>query len=82
MLILVSADLAGARNRFQFAKETGGCLHIKLQQDWENFGAAAFELEVLDQLEKGATQTPKEFKDDLEALQGMWLEKLAEVEMY
>lgn len=76
MLLASTADLQGAQNRFDFAQKTGSCIHLKLQKDWAELGANAFQFEVLEELEKKEDQTPKEFKEDLKTLEEMWQEKL------
>ena len=81
-LLLQSADLKGAENRFNFAKETGGCIHLKLQNDWGVLGAGVFEFEILDELEKKDIQTPKQFKEDLEELLEIWMEKMDREQIY
>lgn len=71
-----TADLQGAQNRFDFSQKTGSCVHFKLQKDWTEFGAAAFQFEVLEELEKKEDQTSKEFQEDIKTLEEMWNEKL------
>ena len=55
---------------------------MKLQKDWETFGAGAFQLKVLKELEKKDTQTSKEFSDDIKMLHELYLEKLNPEKMY
>lgn len=76
MVIAAVNDLQGYQNRVDFARTTGGCLDLRLQKDWEKYGADAFTLQILEQLEKGKTQTLQEFSDDIKTLRDMWLEKL------
>jgi hypothetical protein len=76
--IYSTADLEGIKNRFKHSKTMGGCFNLILQKTWNEYGADAFELEILDSLELGETQTEKEFKDDLKTLEEMWLDKEAE----
>jgi hypothetical protein len=80
MLVDATADMQGSRNRFAFMKKTGSCYHLKLQKEWS--GNPPFAFEVLEEIEKGETQTDAEFKADLSALKDLWLEKLAGVELY
>lgn len=75
------ADLKSCRNKFDFSKQIG-CSYYPLQKDWDHFGAGAFSFEILEELEKKEAQTPKEFKEDLEALLEMWQEKLSGQELY
>jgi hypothetical protein len=82
LLLEAAADLQGSRNRFDFAKATGSCVYTKLYADWAEQDSGDFAFEILEELEKGETQTDKEFKADLELLKEMWLEKLSDSELY
>ena len=75
MLLLSVLDLQGYKNRFGFSQATGGCINVRLQKDWEKFGADSFVLETLEELVKKETQTLKEFSDDIKTLKEIWLEK-------
>jgi hypothetical protein len=82
LLLEAATDLQGSKNRFDFAKSTGSCVHTKLYADWTEQGSGDFIYEVLEELEKGETQTDKEFKADIDLLREMWLEKLSDSELY
>ena len=71
-LIGHAADLASVRNRYQFSVTTGSTLHPKLRKDWGELGAAAFRLDVLEELEQGTDQSQAEFADDLQTLEQLW----------
>ncbi len=77
-----TTDLQGSKNRFAFAQQTGSCIDLKLQSDWAKQGAAAFALEVLEELEKSETQTSAEFSADVKCLKELWAEKLADKDLY
>ena len=81
-LVLASADIGGIRKRYEFSVLTGGCFHPKLQQDANQFGSGAFSFAVLEEMEKKATQTDREFMDDLEVLLSLWLEKYDPATLY
>ena len=81
-LLLSSPNLQGCKNRFIFSQKTNSCVDMKLQKDWEIFGASAFQLKVLEELEKKDTQTSKEFSDDIKMLHELYLEKLNPDKMY
>lgn len=70
-LLGYAADLASVRNRFQFAQTTGSAVDPRVRADWQAFGAQAFTLDVLEELERGPDQTPEQFMDDLKALEQM-----------
>lgn len=82
LLLLSTRNLQGCINRFDFSKKTNSCVDIKLQKDWQTFGGDVFQLEVLEELEKKVSQTPKEFADDIKMLEELWLEKLNSENMY
>ncbi|MEA4988163.1 MAG: GIY-YIG nuclease family protein [Anaerovorax sp.] len=75
-LLQSSTDLAGSKNRFEFSCHTGSCMIYKLKKDWEEFGKDVFVFEVLEELVKKETQTPKEFSEDIKTLEEIWMEKL------
>lgn len=76
-LLASDIDLRGSRNRFDFSVSTGSCVYMKLQEDWDKFGAKAFVFEVLDELEKEPEQGIKAFTEDLKLLEEMWRERLS-----
>lgn len=82
ILLQSGTNLQGCKNRFAFAQSTNFCVDMKLKKDWEAFGAAAFQLEILEELAKKDTQTEKEFSDDIKTLQELWLEKLNPENLY
>jgi hypothetical protein len=70
------ANLKSAQNRFQFAVNLSGGFDYKLKKDWDEFGAAAFQFEVLEELEQHADQTEIQFKEDLKTLEQLWRSNL------
>ena len=82
MLLAAVTNLQGYQNRFEFAQASAGCTDLKLKSDWEMFGKDAFELVILEELEKNDTQTDKEFSEDVKTLKEMWLEKLDPDKLY
>jgi hypothetical protein len=73
--IRAAKNLQSQINRFHFAVSTGLCPEMEMRREWEEFGAQSFSVSVLEELEKGKTQTDREFYDDIDALLQMWLEK-------
>jgi hypothetical protein len=70
-----SVDLPSMLNRQQAQLQMGGHMNKALQKDWNEFGAEAFEFEVLDTLtvpEQGNYDPAA----DLLALEELWLDKL------
>lgn len=76
ILLEASFNLQGSKNRFEFAQKTGSCVNKKLQQDWNKHGCMGFVFETLEELERKDTQTEEEFREDIELLKEMWMEKL------
>lgn len=70
----IAPDLAGIKNRFEFAKKTGIGLPYAIEKAAKT---ADFELEVLEKLKKDDLQSTKAFKEDLKTLKEIWVEKLA-----
>ncbi len=70
-----TTDLEGQSNRFNFFVTTNTCPEPAMRSEWEQFGAGAFSFSVLEKLEKGETQTNKEFAEDIQALYEMWLKE-------
>ena len=68
-LIGHAIDLASMRNRFQFAATTGSAVDPRVRADWAAFGAQAFTLDILEELEQGPEQTRAQFEADLVALE-------------
>ena len=75
VFIGVSVDLPAMLNRQQSQLRMGGHPNKELQKAWNEFGAEAFEFEVLDTL----TPSDRHYdpKDDLKALEDLWLDKLS-----
>lgn len=71
-LIGHAADLASLRNRFQFAVTTGSAVDPRLRADWARLGAAAFTLNVLEEIDQQPEQSHAEFLDDLRTLEQLW----------
>ena len=67
-----AADLAAAKNRFCFMGDS----YMKIAKDYKEQNGEGFEFDVLEELQKGETQTDKEFQADLALLKSLWLEKL------
>lgn len=82
MLMEAVSDIGGFKNRFEFSKKTGSCVNSKLISDWNQFGSDSFSFEVIEELTKKATQTDKEFKEDIIMLKEIWLEKIDPAILY
>lgn len=76
VLVDSSIDYPGKINRDKFQLNAGNHPVKQLQADWNEFGDSAFEFEVLEEYEPSETAIGNA-KTDLEALEALWLEKLA-----
>lgn len=68
-LIGHAVDLASMRNRFQFAVTIGSAVDPRVRADWATFGAQAFTLDILEEIEQGPDQTRAQFEADLVELE-------------
>jgi len=75
VLIGTSVNLPAILNRHKAELRLGGHRNRALQQDWNEFGADAFEFEILDTL-PASDRPAYNPADDLKALEELWLEKL------
>jgi len=78
VLLGSTANLAGLRNRVEFAKSTGSpaAFDLRLSADIERFGLAAFSVEVLDVLDVTPEMTAEEVRADLATLEDLWRERI------
>ncbi|MDR1509256.1 MAG: GIY-YIG nuclease family protein [Synergistaceae bacterium] len=72
-----SADIRASRSRFDFSQKAGICQIAKLKKDWDELGAGAFVLDVLEEYVKDESSSDSEFMDDLGELKSLWREKLS-----
>ena len=70
-----SPNLAGMRNKYEFAIAIGSCPEPGMRSEWLRYGAASFSFTVLETLPKKETQTDAEFREDLGVLLELWTEK-------
>ena len=75
LLIGSSTNLAGKINSYRFQLKLGSHRNNALQQDWKTDGAEAFSFDILEELAR-KDRTDSEYRDDVAALEEMWLEKL------
>lgn len=75
MWLKSTKDMNGQRNKFEFFVKTNSCPEPRMHTEWNMYGAAAFSFVVLEELEKGETQTEQEFSKDIDLLLEIWKEK-------
>ena len=73
--LIVTRDMAGAKNRFSFFKSTNSCSYSQIAEDWKKYGAAAFEFEVIETLAKKEADSMAKFDEELDALLKLYEEK-------
>ena len=74
--LTASANTAGTINSIRFQLKMGNFLPSPaLAQDWKEMGEPIFVIEVIDEL-KPVDDPAYDYKDDLKALEAIWLEKL------
>jgi hypothetical protein len=76
ILVEIASDIEAAENRFGFSQKTGSCINMKLNKDWAVYGPDVFKFEIAETIDKNENQTPMEFREDLNVLKQMWMEKL------
>jgi hypothetical protein len=75
LLVGASVNLPAILNRHRSELRAGGHRNRELQKEWHEFGAEAFEFEVLDTL--APPDSPGyDPSTDLRALEDLWLDKL------
>ena len=72
-LLGTSMNLAGTKNRFEFARSTDtiGGLDHRVHADVKEHGFATFEVEVVEVLERRPEATEAEVREDLAALEAL-----------
>lgn len=78
-LLLPTPDVAGAENRFAFARKTKTPPHPKVK-DWGD--GSGFRITLLDTLEKEEDWDNRQYREQLQALAALWREKLEPREWY
>jgi hypothetical protein len=74
-LVGASTNLSAILNRHRAELRLGTHANRALQDDWNAFGAEAFEFQILDRLET-PDRPDYDPADDLRVLEQLWLEKL------
>ena len=77
LLVGTSRDLPSILNRQRMQLRAGSHTNQSLQKDLREYGAEAFEVEVLDTLDVPEKQADYDPSADLRTLEQMWLDKLS-----
>jgi len=75
VFVVSGIDLQGIINRHKFELSAGGHKNLELQRDWNELGAAMFEIEIVDQMEP-LDDPGFDARRELAFMEEMWLEKL------
>ena len=77
-------NLGSVRGKLDFARKTGGvsALDTKLWADARQYGAEAFDLEILEVLEVRPEMTSDEIRADLTTLEALWCERYDPSQLY
>ena len=77
-------NLSSVRGKLDFARKTGGVsvLDTKLWADARQYGAEAFDLEILEVLEVRPEMTQDEVRADLAMLEALWRERFDPAQLY
>jgi len=70
-----TTGMQGSKNRFIFSVMTNSCPETCMIEAWKMYGASTFCFEILEEIQKKATQTEQEFLDDVHILMELWTEK-------
>ena len=81
-LVLNTNNLKKSKNRFEFSQKMNLCQNFQIKEDFKKFGPDAFIFEELETLTKKETQTAQEYKEDIETLYEIWLEKFKPEDLY
>ncbi|MBU5335033.1 GIY-YIG nuclease family protein [Intestinibacter bartlettii] len=81
-LIKGEIDLQSMQNRFNFSVSINSCLNIKLQKDWNQYGAKSFTFEVLEETEMKPEMDRRQFKKYLNELAEKYTENMPAEELY
>ena len=73
-------DTKAVINSKRFQLENGSCFSRNMQADWQKYGAAGFDIRVLEALEYDKDETKTDYSADLAALRDLCRERFANCE--
>jgi len=73
-------DTKGTINSKMFQLASGKCFAKNLQADWQQYGAAGFEVGVLETLDYSEDESKADYSADLQALRELCRERYSECE--
>ena len=78
-MLITANEIAGMRNRFEFAKKTKSAFHPKLT-DWGD--GSSFSFTLLDELERKEDCSTRDFQEQLKVLTELWRDNLGDRDWY
>ena len=77
-------NLPSVRAKLDFARATNspGALDHRLGKDVREYGVDAFTFEILEVLDVTPEMTPTRIREDLDALESLWRERLGSTALY
>lgn len=73
--IRFTKNMEGEKNKYEFFLSTNSCPEPGMLTEWNRYGSKSFSFTVLEEIEKGESQTDREFADDVAVIYEMWIEK-------
>ncbi|CZR96208.1 MULTISPECIES: GIY-YIG nuclease family protein [unclassified Clostridioides] len=77
-----SNDIKSKFNSLKFQLSAGSCMIKDLNNDWKKHGEKAFTFEILELIKHDDNKTEKDYLEELDILEMVWLEKLKEDNSY
>lgn len=77
-----SNDIKSKFNSLKFQLGAGSCMVRDLNNDWKKYGEKAFTFEILELIKHDDNKTEKDYLEELDILEIVWLEKLKEDKSY
>ena len=75
-------NMEAARNRFDFSQKVNSCVQIKMREDWEKYGPAAFTFDVIREIEQKSEESTKTFRDRLKKQEELCKEEYTPDKLY
>ncbi len=73
----VTQNLKGVMNSTKFQLNANGYQNEELQNEWTEFGAEKFEIEILEILQYDKDESRTDYSEELDILKIVWDEKLS-----
>lgn len=74
----IAPNLKGKINSVAFQLKNGSHVNRKLQKDWNDLGEEVFQIIVLEQLEYEEDESKTDYREELELLKMIWIDRLTQ----